>query len=72
MLTSSAASQTDPAHWTYKSNQPLYPILDLPKIEKRIVREVGLDGVEREVEIEVKVPRERKRLFMFPSAARKA
>ena len=71
MLNLSAASQTDPAHWNYKPNQPLYPILDLPKIERRLVKEVGPDGKEREVEVEVKVPRERKRLFMFPSAARK-
>jgi hypothetical protein len=65
------ASQTDPAHWTYNSNQPLYPIFDPPKIEKRIVKEKGPDGVEHERIVEVKVPRERKRLFMFPGAGRK-
>lgn len=64
-------SQSDPAHWNYKPDQPLYPILDIPKIEKRIVKEVGPDGKEHEVEVEVRVPRERKRLFMFPSAVRK-
>ena len=67
----SPASQTDPAHWTYKSDQPLYPIFDLPKIEKRVVKEVGPDGIERERIVEVKVPRERKRLFLFPGAGRK-
>lgn len=65
----SAASQKDPVHWTYRSNQLLYPILDIPQTKKQIVKEMGL---EHEIEIEIVVPHERKRLFTFPSATAKA
>lgn len=43
--------------------------MNIRKTEKKIVREAGPDGVMREVEVEVEVPR--KRLFMFPGAGRK-
>ncbi|KIP08597.1 hypothetical protein PHLGIDRAFT_117103 [Phlebiopsis gigantea 11061_1 CR5-6] len=62
-------SQTEAPHWNYNSSQLLYPILNIRKTEKKIVREAGPDGVMREVEVEVVVPR--KRLFMFPGAGRK-
>ena len=50
--------------WSYKES--LYPIMQLTKKEKRIQRQVGTDGVERDVEVEVEVVPERKRLFLFP------
>ena len=40
--------------------------MQLTKKEKRIQRQVGTDGVERDVEVEVEVVPERKRLFLFP------
>lgn len=69
--TCSSASQTDPPHWTYRSSQLLYPILDIPITERRIVTVKTTDGAECDAEVYVKVPRERKRLFMFPNATKK-
>ncbi|PSR72263.1 hypothetical protein PHLCEN_2v11855 [Hermanssonia centrifuga] len=50
--------------WSYKDQT--YPIMQLPpKREKRIERRM-VDGVERDVVVEVMVVPERKRLFLFP------
>lgn len=42
-----------------------FPILQIPKKEKRIERRV-VDGKEQEVEVEVEVHQPLKRLFLFP------
>ena len=39
--------------------------MQIPKKETRIERRV-VDGVERDVEVVVEVPRDMKRLFLFP------
>ena len=49
--------------WSYKDS--LYPIMQLPQKEKRMQRQV-VNGQERDVEVEVEVIPERKRLFLFP------
>ncbi|GBE84837.1 hypothetical protein SCP_0700170 [Sparassis crispa] len=51
--------------WSYNADTLTYPILQLPKMEKRIEKRV-VDGVEREVEVEVEVIQPLKRLFLFP------
>ncbi|KAI0079528.1 hypothetical protein K474DRAFT_626252 [Panus rudis PR-1116 ss-1] len=62
-MTSSSKPQVEARSWSY-SDVRTYPILTIPKIEKRKEKRM-VDGVEREVEVEVEVFPERKRLFLF-------
>ena len=51
--------------WSYSDDTMTFPILQIPKKEKRIERRV-VDGKEQEVEVEVEVHQPLKRLFLFP------
>jgi len=51
--------------WSYDNEQFTYPVMQLPsKTEKWIVKET-VDGVEKEVEVEIGVYEEPKKLFYF-------
>lgn len=51
--------------WSYSDDTMTFPILQIPKKEKRIERRV-VDGKEQDVEVEVEVHQPLKRLFLFP------
>ncbi|PCH40191.1 hypothetical protein WOLCODRAFT_136716 [Wolfiporia cocos MD-104 SS10] len=53
--------------WSYADDRMTFPILQVPKMEKRIERRI-VDGEERDVEVEVEVVEPLKRLFLFPAA----
>lgn len=53
--------------WSY-TDTFTYPIMQIAKREKRIERKI-VDGVEKDVEVIVEVPRDNKRLFLFPGKA---
>lgn len=51
--------------WSY-DNVPTYPIMPMPA-KKEVRRETRVvDGVPKVVEVEVEVPNQMKRLFLFP------
>jgi len=66
MMKSPRRSAVETRSWSY-DNLVTYPIMQLPpKKEKRVERRF-VDGVEKEVEIEVELPpAPLKRLFLFP------
>ncbi|KAI0731931.1 hypothetical protein C8Q72DRAFT_775253 [Fomitopsis betulina] len=51
--------------WSYSDDTMTFPILQIPKKEKRIERRV-VEGKEQDVEVEVEVHQPLKRLFLFP------
>lgn len=51
--------------WNYADHPFTYPIMQVPKRETHIERR-AVDGIERDVEVVVDVPRNGKRLFLFP------
>lgn len=55
-----------PADPWYQNEQFTYPILTIPRKEKKLVKKV-VDGEEVIEEIIIEVYPERKRLFLFPS-----
>lgn len=57
--------------WSYSDVNNTYAVMPSPPvIEKRFQKEVGPDGVERLVQVEVLVKRERKPLFIFPATVK--
>ncbi|CAA7261507.1 unnamed protein product [Cyclocybe aegerita] len=55
--------------WSY-DNVKTYPIMQLPPKTIKKVETQLIDGEERQVEVEVEVPQERKRLFLFAPTTR--
>ncbi|KAH9936196.1 uncharacterized protein B0H18DRAFT_867917, partial [Fomitopsis serialis] len=51
--------------WSYSDDTMTFPILQIPKKEKRVERRI-IDGEEQDVEVEVEVHQPLKRLFLFP------
>lgn len=51
--------------WSYSDETMMFPILRIPKKEKRIEQRI-VDGELRDVEVEVEIVEPLKRLFLFP------
>ncbi|KAH9841460.1 uncharacterized protein C8Q71DRAFT_330608 [Rhodofomes roseus] len=62
---SSPTKRSTGVSWSYSDDTMTYPILQIPKKEKRIERKI-VDGREQDVEVEVEVHQPLKRLFLFP------
>ncbi|KZT73891.1 hypothetical protein DAEQUDRAFT_761842 [Daedalea quercina L-15889] len=62
---SSPTKRTAGTSWSYSDDTMTFPILQIPKKEKRIERRT-VNGKEQEVEVEVEVHEPLKRLFLFP------
>lgn len=66
-----AKKRLEARSWSYSDVNNTYAVMPSPPvIEKRFQKEVGPDGVERLVQVEVLVKRERKPLFIFPATVK--